>query len=185
MVRRLCFLLVGLAVGLGACAGQSDTGRFATAFDAPYRLDSGDRLRIVVFDQADLSDTYSVDDSGEISMPLIGSVTARGRTARQLEDDIAAALREGYLRQPSVAVQVDTHRPFYILGEVGEPGQYSYAPDLTARRAVAIAGGFSPRAVRRHVVVTRRIDGEIAESRVPIDSPLQPGDTIRVIERWF
>lgn len=185
MVRRLCFILSAIAVGMVACAAPPEPGRFVAGFNGPYLLDSGDQLRVVVFDQPDLSDSYAVDESGQISMPLIGSVTARGRTVRQLEASIASALQDGFLRQPSVAVQVETHRPFYILGEVGNAGQYPYVADLTARRAVAIAGGFSPRAVRSHVVVSRRIDGRTAQGRVPLDSRIQPGDTVHVIERWF
>jgi polysaccharide biosynthesis/export protein len=171
---------------LTGCAGSSGADpRINAALDGPYRLDSGDSLRVVVFDQQNLTNAYVVDDSGRISMPLIGAVQARGRTTRELEGAIAAALRDGYLRDPSVSVQVEAYRPFFILGEVGSPGQFPYVSGMTARTAAAIAGGFTPRAVKSHVEITRTIDGRMVRARVPIDTPVGPGDTIHVLERWF
>lgn len=184
MVRILN--IVVLAFLLAGCAASSALDRHdARSLDSPYRLDSGDQLRIVVFDQANLSDSYLVDAGGHISMPLIGPVRARERTTQELERVITAALGDGFLRDPSVSVQVETHRPFFILGEVGSPGQYPFVAGMTAETAVAIAGGFTPRAVKSHVRITRRINGEIQRARVPISFPVAPGDTIQVIERWF
>lgn len=180
-----CLVVCSLAL-LAACAGPPKVDqRFVQALTAPYLLDSGDRLRIVVFNQPSLSNTYAVDASGFISVPLIGDVQARGQTTSDLEAAIAGRLRAGYLREPSVTVQVDTYRPFFIMGEVRAPGQYPYVAGLTARTAVAIGGGFSPRAVQDVVVISRQIDGTIVEARVPADHPVRPGDTIYVIERWF
>ncbi|MFK8251438.1 polysaccharide biosynthesis/export family protein [Ancylobacter terrae] len=156
-----------------------------TAFEAPYTLDSGDRLRVVVFGQASLSNTYTVDASGKISMPLIGFVQARGLTTVELQRSIQAKLRQGYMRDPNVAVEVDTYRPFFILGEVAQPGQYPYVNALTVETAVAIGGGFTPRAVKSEAVITRNIDGRLVSARVPSTYPVRPGDTIVVQERWF
>ncbi len=184
MRHSLVILIVALS--LAGCATQPPMERhYAAPPEVAYRLDTGDELRIVVYDEATLTNTYTVDDGGRISMPLIGSVRARDRTVRELEQAITAGLAGDYLREPSVSVEVQTYRPFFILGEVGAPGQYPYVADLTAERAVAIAGGFSPRAVKSHVRITRRIDGEIVTARVPADYPVDPGDTIEVIERWF
>jgi polysaccharide export outer membrane protein len=186
MGRLFTCLLVCSLAALSACAGPPKVDqRFVQALTAPYLLDSGDRLRIVVFNQPSLSNTYTVDASGFISVPLIGDVQARGQTTGDLETTIAARLRAGYLREPSVTVQVDTYRPFFIMGEVRAPGQYPYVAGLTARTAVAIGGGFSPRAVQDVVVISRQIDGTIVEARVPADHPVRPGDTIYVLERWF
>jgi len=151
----------------------------------PYTLDSGDRLRIVVFGQDGLTNSYAVDASGHIDMPLIGSVLARGATTDELAARIAAKLRDGYVRDPHVAVEVEAYRPFFILGEVTAPGQYPYVANMTAETAVAIAGGFTPRAFRKTVVVTRTLNGQQMRMVVPLNCPLRPGDTVNVQERWF
>jgi polysaccharide export outer membrane protein len=152
---------------------------------SPYTLDSGDRLRIVVFGQDGLTNSYLVDASGHIAMPLIGSVMAKGETTDQLSGRIAEKLRDGFIREPHVAVEVEAYRPFFILGEVTAPGQYPYVANMTAETAVAIAGGFAPRAVRQSVVVIRNINGQQMRMTVPLGYPLRPGDTINVQERWF
>jgi polysaccharide export outer membrane protein len=151
----------------------------------PYTLDSGDRLRIVVFGQDGLSNTYIVDAGGRIAMPLIGAVTARGCTTAQLARIISERLRNGFIREPHVAIEVETYRPFFILGEVTYPGQYPFVPNMTIETAVAIAGGFSPRAYRYDVDVSRNGGGVTARQRVPLIAPVRPGDTITVHERWF
>ncbi|MCB1414539.1 MAG: polysaccharide export protein, partial [Xanthobacteraceae bacterium] len=124
------------------------------SFDAPYRLDSGDRLRVVVYGQEGLTNTYTVGADGTITMPLIGTVPARGQTPSQLAQGVAARLRKNFIRDPYVAAEIETYRPFFILGEVVAPGQYPYVPNMTAESAVAIAGGFSPRARRDLVTIT-------------------------------
>jgi polysaccharide export outer membrane protein len=151
------------------------------AHDAPYHLDAGDKLRVVVFGQEGLTNTYTIDAGGAITMPLIGAVAARGKTPAGLAADISARLRNGYIREPSVAVEVETYRPFFILGEVAAPGQYPYVPNMSVESAVAIAGGFSPRAKRDSVTLTHNAGRGI----VPLGTAISPGDTILVGERWF
>jgi polysaccharide biosynthesis/export protein len=155
------------------------------AHDAAYRLDAGDKLRVVVYGQEGLTNTYAIDAGGSITMPLIGAVPARGRTPAGLASEISGRLRNGYIRDPSVAVEIESYRPFFILGEVAAPGQYPYVPNMSVESAVAIAGGFSPRA-RRDVVTLTHSDGA-GPSRVvvPLGTPLNPGDTVLVGERWF
>ena len=153
--------------------------------DAPYRLGPGDRLRVVVFGQEGLTNSYSVGANGAIAMPLIGSVPAGGRTTTELSRAIAARLRQGYIREPHVAVEIETYRPFFILGEVTNPGQYAFVANMTVETAVAIAGGFTPRAYKSTANLTRGIDGVLTRSKVPMVFPVQPGDTIRISERWF
>ena len=128
--------------------------RCRSAYDAAYRLDAGDRLRVVVYGQEGLTNTYAIDAGGSITMPLIGAVPARGRTPAGLAAEITAKLRNGYIRDPSVAVEIEAYRPFFILGEVAAPGQYPYVPNMSVESAVAIAGGFSPRARRDRVTLT-------------------------------
>jgi polysaccharide export outer membrane protein len=151
----------------------------------PYTLDAGDRLRVVVFGQDGLSNSYVVDASGHIAMPLIGTVSARGATTDELSNRIGDRLRQGFIKEPHVAVEIEAYRPFFILGEVTQPGQYPFVADMTVETAVAIAGGFGPRAFRRTVTVTRIIRGQQVRLTVPVGYPIRPGDTINVQERWF
>ena len=154
-------------------------------YDAAYRLDAGDKLRVVVYGQEGLTNTYAIDAGGAITMPLIGSVPARGRTPAELASAITARLRSGYIRDPSVAVEIESYRPFFILGEVAAPGQYPYVPNMSVESAVAIAGGFSPRARRDCVTLTHTDASGSSRYVVPLGTPLSPGDTVFVGERWF
>jgi polysaccharide export outer membrane protein len=155
------------------------------AYDGAYRLDAGDKLRIVVYGQEGLTNTYAIDAGGAITMPLIGSVPARGRTPAGLASEITGKLRNGYIRDPSVAVEIESYRPFFILGEVAAPGQYPYVPNMSVESAVAIAGGFSPRARRDSVTLTHSDSSGSSRYVVPLGTPLGPGDTVLVGERWF
>ncbi|MBV9979228.1 MAG: polysaccharide export protein [Bradyrhizobium sp.] len=157
----------------------------AAPVPAAYHLDAGDKLRIVVYGQEGLTNTYMLDASGAITMPLIGHVPARGRTPAGLAADITARLRNGYIREPSVAVEVEAYRPFFILGEVAAPGQYPYVPNMTVESAVAIAGGFSPRARRDYVTLTHTDASGTSRITVPMGTPIGPGDTVQIGERWF
>jgi polysaccharide export outer membrane protein len=157
----------------------------SASHDASYRLDTGDKLRVMVYGQEGLTNTYAIDAGGSITMPLIGSVPARGRTPASLAAEISAKLRNGYIREPSVAVEIEAYRPFFILGEVAAPGQYPYVPNLTVESAVAIAGGFSPRARRDVVTLTHTDATGAARVVVPLGTSLNPGDTVLVAERWF
>ena len=154
-------------------------------YDTAYRLDAGDRLRVVVYGQEGLTNTYAIDAGGSITMPLIGSVPARGRTPAGLAADITAKLRNGFIREPSVAVEIEAYRPFFILGEVAAPGQYPYVPNMTVESAVAIAGGFSPRALRDRVTITHTDPAGSMRTIVPLGTAISPGDTVLVGERWF
>ena len=151
----------------------------------PYTLDAGDRLRIVVFGQDGISNSYIVDAGGNVNLPLVGTVPARGASTQQLAQRIAERLRQGYVREPHVSVEVETYRPFFILGEVTTPGQYPYVADMTVEKAIAIAGGFAPRANKRTVELTRDSAGRPIKADVPLTFPLRPGDTVVVKERWF
>jgi polysaccharide export outer membrane protein len=154
------------------------------AYDA-YRLDAGDKLRVVVYGQEGLTNTYAIDAGGSITMPLIGSVPARGRTPAGLAAEITGRLRNGYIREPSVAVEIESYRPFFILGEVAAPGQYPYVPNMSVESAVAIAGGFSPRAKRDRVTLTHTDSSGSTRYVVPLGTAISPGDTVLVSERWF
>jgi polysaccharide export outer membrane protein len=175
--------LLGLLV-LGGCASEPQVGPALHAeLVSPYRLDSGDRLRVIVFGQPDLTNSYVVDQSGAITVPLIGQVPARGQTTGEIQLAIATRLRQGYVRDPNVSVEVDRYRPFFAMGEVAAAGQYSYVPGMTVQQAIAVAGGFTPRADKAGVQVTRSIDGRIETARLSLSDPVAPGDTLYVRER--
>jgi hypothetical protein len=157
----------------------------ASPYEPAYTLDSGDKLRIVVFGQDGITNSYMVDAGGNVNLPLIGSIPARGYSTAQLTQAITERLKQGYVREPHVSVEVETYRPFFILGEVTNPGQYPYVANMTAETAIAIAGGFAPRANKSKVEITRNMPGQQMHGDVPTNFPLRPGDTIVVKERWF
>jgi polysaccharide export outer membrane protein len=155
------------------------------AYHSAYRLDAGDKLRVMVYGQEGLTNTYAIDAGGSITMPLIGLVPARGRTPAGLAAEISGKLRHGFIRDPSVAVEIEAYRPFFILGEVAAPGQYAYVPNMSVESAVAIAGGFSPRAQRDRVTLTHTDGSGSMRVVVPLGTALSPGDTVLVGEGWF
>jgi len=153
--------------------------------NAVYRLDSGDRLRVIVFGQTDLSGEYAVDGAGQVSIPLVAAIGARGLTTDELEETIVATLSQTLLRDPSVSVEVLTFRPFFILGEVTNAGQYPFVAGMTIRTAVAIAGGYTHRANENGARITRNLGDRIIEIGVDSNAAVHPGDTILVRERYF
>jgi len=152
---------------------------------ADYRLGPGDKVRVTVYDETDLSGEFQVDDTGYVRLPLIGQVKAAGHTARQLEGDVSTALNDGYLKNPRVNVEVSTYRPFYIIGQVNKPGQYPYTSNMSALDAIGVAGGFTDHAVESTVHV--RHEGESKEFDVPADGSvkIRPGDVVRVDQTLF
>jgi polysaccharide biosynthesis/export protein len=183
---RLLPLLFAVAAGLGlAGCERPPLDNPAQNLEGPYRLDSGDELRVVVYDQPSLTNIYEVDQSGRVSLPLIGEVEARGKSTDALESTITSRYASQYLRDPDSTVEVANYRPFFVLGEVGTPGQYSYFPGMTAETAIAKAGGFSDRANKRFVRVSRRLEGRLFEGRIAVTEPIRPGDTIYVPESLF
>jgi polysaccharide export outer membrane protein len=194
-VLRPLFILVlsALALLLAACGttgGQTAGAREAepgaqTQTSTAYKLGSSDRLRVTVFGHPDLSGEFEVDGTGSISLPLIGQTTAVGLATSELEQSIATSLSNGYILNPRVSVEVINYRPFYILGEVGQPGEYPYTNGLTVQNAVAAAGGFSYRANKKVVFIkSMDSDREIAYDLTPA-TVVKPGDTLRIGERIF
>ena len=188
MVR---FVLIALsAVFLAACqttAPASDSTGLMPALQqgAEYRLGSGDQVRIIVFNEETLSGEFVVDGGGRVSLPLIGEISAGGATLREFEAAIVAELSEGYLNDPRVNVEVLNYRPYYILGEVEQAGEYPYTDGLTVMNAVATAGGYTYRANQRVVFIKRAGSDEMVEYPLSAVISVQPGDTIRIGERFF
>lgn len=180
-------LVILIATVLSGCARQptANLADITTAYSGPYRLDSGDQIRVTVFGQADLSRVYPIDVSGNITMPLIGSVPARGRTPVALSAGISGRLARNYVRNPDVSVEVQIYRPFFVLGEVQRAGQFPYVSGMTVQTAIAIAGGYTYRADQRGVVITRRGQDTPIRGYAANDELVMPGDTIYVDERYF
>lgn len=157
----------------------------AAPIENSYALGSGDKVRVIVFGEEDLSGEFVVDDTGFVSLPLIGQIAATGRTVRQLEQDIAAKLGAQYLKDPRVSIEVLGYRPFYIIGEVNKPGEYPFVAGMSVLNAVAVAGGYSTRANESSVYIKRKAAAE--EEKFPADATtkLEPGDIVNVVERWF
>jgi polysaccharide export outer membrane protein len=150
-----------------------------------YRLGSGDKIRLIIFGEPDLSGEFTISGDGMVSLPLIKEVKAAGLTATQLQGNVESAFKEGYLKDPRVSIEVLSFRPFYILGEVNKPGEYPYSNGITVVNAVALASGYTYRANQKKVLI--RHAGATAEEEVPLTSAtmVAPGDTVRIAERYF
>jgi protein involved in polysaccharide export with SLBB domain len=159
----------------------------ATTFSMDnYILGPNDKVKISVYAEAGLTGEYVISSDGKISLPLVGNVNAAGKSVKQFQDDLVAAYRDGgYLKDPKITAEVVSARPFFILGEVKIPGQYPCLNGMTVMNAVATAGGFTYRAQNDTVFI--RHPGEAAEHKEKLSdtTPVFPGDTIRIDERWF
>lgn len=172
--------------GEPAAAPMLPPGPHAVAdTDGPYLLDSGDKLRIFVYGQPNLSRIYTVDHGGMITVPLIGAVKARGLSTFDLEGVVRSRLGAEYVRNPQVTVDISQNRPFFILGEVRNAGQFPYVSGMTIETAIAIGGGYTERASDRSFRITRRINGYVEQIEAPSDYVVKPGDTIYVYERFL
>ena len=178
--RRI--ILFTLVIGLCAMFG-------ANAEDFIYRLGPGDKIRINVFNEKDLSGEYEVDPSGNVSLALIGSIRAKGLDTQTLEEAVKKQYAQGYLIDPRISIEVLNFRPFFILGEVNKPGSYPYVNGLSVLNAVALAGGYTHRAKTSEVIIKREKtsdnDLQVQEIRAKEHQLVHPGDIIRVQERFF
>ncbi|MDF2095806.1 polysaccharide biosynthesis/export family protein [Aquibaculum arenosum] len=157
----------------------------AKAQDAEvYRLGPGDKVRVSVFNEPSLSGVFEVDGSGHVALPLVGEMPARGITVRELEGQLTEVLASGYLVSPKVAIEVINYRPFYIIGEVREPGRYPYVDGMTVMNAVAMAGGYTYRARESRAEIKRQGKDEVDRDASP-NATVMPGDVITIPERFF
>ncbi|MBL6652279.1 MAG: polysaccharide export protein [Reyranella sp.] len=153
---------------------------------AEYRVAPGDRVRIVVVSDPELSGEYEIDSAGMISPRMAGRVSVVGMTTAEIEETLRTRYRiDGLLRVARLSVDLVARRPFYILGEVGRPGSFPYVSGINVAQAVAIAGGFTRRASKARMTIQRFNQTQGMEETVTEDSPVGPGDIIRVPERWF
>lgn len=179
MNMRLVLMQFLTAIGFSVAVFAQDSDV------AQYELGPGDQVKVTVYGEEDLSGEFEIDGQGKIAMPLIGAVTVGGRRMDDAEALIRDLLLDGYLVTPRVSVEVMNYRPFYILGEVDQPGSYPYVNDMTVLNAVALASGFTYRANKKKIEITRKIDG--VEQKITVDATAKvlPGDIIRIDERFF
>jgi polysaccharide export outer membrane protein len=176
-----------LAIWLAGCGGPgASLPPIAPPATTAYHLGPGDQVRIITLGDDQMTGEFRVNDSGAIALPLLGSVKAAELTTAELEQAVAGALIKAQLmRNPSVSVEVTTYRPIFVLGEVNHPGQFPYQPGMTVVTAVAVAGGFTYRAVEDRASIVRTLDGKAIEGRAERQTYVQPGDVITIYERRF
>ena len=185
-LARRSFVFLAVGAGLAACTSGADIPPLPAAESDVYRLGASDVLRVIVFGDQQMTGEFRVSDSGNIAVPLLGNVPAAGLSTTQLEASISGLLKQkNLIRDPSVAVEVITYRPIFILGEVTKPGQYPYQPGMTVLAAVAVAGGFTYRAVDDYALIVRTSGDHATEGRVLRQTLVQPGDVITIPERRF
>lgn len=133
-----------------------------TAADRPSLIGPLDTIQVDVFNVPELSREMQVDASGRISMPLVGTVDARGKTAAELAEAIEAALRGRYVRDPEVTVNIKSSvsQVVTIDGQVVEPGLYPVTNQMTLMRAIASAKGLSEFADQDDVVILRTANNQ-------------------------
>ena len=166
---------------LGFLAGAAPDA----AGQAQYTFGTGDQIRLTVFGHEDLSGKFTISETGEISLPLAGSLHLGGLTIRQAEQKVVDALKPDYLVNPRVGIEVLNYRPFYIIGEVNAPGSYPYVNGMSVTEAVALGGGFTHRAKKERMVIIRASDPARTEQPIPVTGAVLPGDVVKVLERFF
>ncbi len=184
-MRWLSLFALLILFPLSGCAINSAPATYMVEIEGPYTLDSGDVLRVSVYGDEELTNQYRVNDNGAIAFPLVGSIIVRGQTTQIAAARITAALANGFMRNPNVAVEVEIYRPFFIQGEVISSGQFPYVFGMTVRAAISTAGGFTDTANRTKVTIYRPEGNQMIKGSVELDFPVRPGDTIVVLDRWL
>lgn len=191
MIPRPFIAALAAAASLAACADSAKLPppSFAT-LDASgvairtYRLGVGDKLKLTVFGEENLSGQFEVNALGHVPLPLAGDVPAKGLSIAEFRDAVARRLSDGYLKNPKVSVEVLNFRPIYVHGEVKNGGEFTYKTGLKLRDAVAMAGGYTYRANQNYVLIDREGEAEVRVA-MPSSMPVLPGDNIRIPERFF
>jgi polysaccharide export outer membrane protein len=182
-------MALAATVAMTACAGEAVPPPSALIksqeLSRAYRLGIGDKVKVNVYGEQDLSGQFEVSSAGAIALPLVGELPAKGRTIQEFRDQVAARLAQGYLTNPRVTVEVLSYRPIYVHGEVRNGGEFPFKSGMALRDAIALAGGYTYRANQSYVVLIR--EGDPQEHRVPLPSTLNvlPGDNIQIPERFF
>ncbi len=187
-MQRKTSAIVGAAftLAIAGCSPGADLPMLPDDGTRAYTLGPGDQLRVITYGEDQLTGDFTVNDGGNIQVPLLGAVKVAGLTVPEVQTEMTGLLSRGQiLKNPSIAVEVSQYRPIFILGEVSKPGSYPYQPEMTVLTAVALAGGFTYRAVQDRESVTRATNGHAVESQATRQSILRPGDVVTVFERHF
>ncbi|MGE3713392.1 MAG: polysaccharide biosynthesis/export family protein [Alphaproteobacteria bacterium] len=184
-------LSLALLIALTACnavvalpMGADENAPETLPAGLAFTLQPGDTVKLTVYGEESLTNTYQIDGNGKIALPLLGELEAANMSKEALQEKIATALvAEGYLRSPRVTVDMESMRPVYVMGEVRNPGSYQWQPLFTAFQAVASAGGYAPRAARDMILIDRQVDGKIRRLNATENTPVMPGDSVTVRER--
>ncbi len=182
MLKRVFMLAVCLV--LAACA-TTPTATLPSINQVEYRIGAGDTLRLTVFREESLSGEFQVNESGTMSLPLVGDIQAVGKTIPEFRTDLTALLGQEFVRDPNVTVSVVNYRPVYVLGEVENPGQYDYAENMTVFALVARAGGFTYRADQTIAMIRHENEPEERAYTLTSGGAVLPGDTVRFVARYF
>jgi protein involved in polysaccharide export with SLBB domain len=177
-----------LTVGMASPSLAADPAPAAAAparADSGYHLAAGDKIRVTTFDEPSLTGEFTIDSTGKVDLPLIGSTSILGMTGGEAQSFITTKLKQGYLKNPQVSIEILSYRPFFILGEVNKPGSYPYTDDLTVMNAIATAGGFTYRAQQKRVYIKHPDQSTEQVLQLTPQAMVKPGDTIRVGERYF
>ncbi len=186
-LTAVTMLALVLCLGLSAC-GTSDIDELpppSTPTIAEYRLVAGDRVAVTVFGHPELSAVVDISDDGQMELPLIGKIEARGKTALELRALVTGIVDLNYVIDPKVDIVIARYQPFYVLGEVNTPGSFDFVLGLNLRKAVAEAGGFTRRAAKSQALLTRRTEHGQTVRDVSLDTSIYPGDVIEIKRRWF
>ena len=184
-------IVLAIGVALSGCTPESDLPMLPPPTNTTYQLGPGDQVRVITFDVPQLTNTFTVGDDGSISFPLVGTVAAGGLTSKSLSSEISSELiHKNLMPNPSVSVEIAQYRPISVLGEVNKPGQYPYQPGMTMLGAVALAGGFTYRAVTSYATDIRAqgpegSGGGTIKGRIEGGTRLEPGDVVTILERYF
>ena len=191
ILRKLlvCSAVVALAILVSGCSAgtlsETETKSLAAAATGPAKLQPGDKITVYVYGEDKLSGEYQLNQSGQISLPLAGTIEAKGLTQSELEQALAKKFRGEYLKQPKVTVTIASLQPYYVMGEVEKPGEFAYKSGLNVLTALAIAGGPTYRASRSTVQIQRRGESSMREYPISASVPILPGDVVKVPERYF
>ena len=185
----VCSAVVALAILVSGCSAgtlsETETKSLAAAATGPAKLQPGDKITVYVYGEDKLSGEYQLNQSGQISLPLAGTIEAKGLTQSELEQALAKKFRSEYLKQPKVTVTIASLQPYYVMGEVEKPGEFAYKSGLNVLTALAIAGGPTYRASRSTVQIQRRGESSMREYPISASVPILPGDVVKVPERYF
>ena len=151
-----------------------------------YKLGSGDMISVRVLGEEDLRrEKVRLSDAGTLSFPVLGEIRVKGMTVGALEDYITRGLKGRYLLNPQVTVAIEEYRNFYVNGMVEKPGGYPFAPGLTVRKAISIAGGFKERASREKINIIHDDDPKQTPQKVDLNTAVLPGDILTIEESFF